>query len=138
MRFILLIPLLLATGCASIVSDSDYPVTFNAKEGQSYTVKNELGQEVFVGKGTQMQMLKAGGSFNCMDYNVITDCGHSPVPSSIDGWVFGNILFGGIIGVVVDPMTGAACKLPSYVSVPSCRSRSTQVETEEESEDSDS
>ena len=110
----------LLTGCASIVSESDYPVTFSASDNQEYTVKNEKGQTVMKGKGTKTQTLKAGGNFNCMDYVASTPCGDTSVSSSVDGWVFGNILLGGLIGIVVDPMTGAACKLPDHVSIPSC------------------
>ena len=108
------------TGCASIVSETDYPVTFDAKEGQKYTVKNELGQNVFTGSGNEIQVLKAGGGWNCMDYSVVTDCGTTPVNSSVDPWVFGNIFLGGILGLIVDPSTGAACELPTYVRVGSC------------------
>ena len=36
--------------------------------------------------------------------------------SDLDGWFIGNILFGGIIGVVVDCATGAGFKLEkSYI-----------------------
>jgi len=38
--------------------------------------------------------------------------------SSVDGWYFGNILFGGIIGMlIVDPATGAMYNLPGQVEV---------------------
>ena len=120
MRILLVIALLLSTGCASIVSEVDFPVSFDAKEGQKYTVKNELGQNVFTGTGNEIQVLKAGGGWNCMDYSVITDCGTTPVNSGVDPWVFGNILIGGILGLIVDPSTGAACELPTYVRVGSC------------------
>jgi len=111
----------LLTGCASIVSEVDYPVTFNAEEGQKYDVKNENGQKVYTGTGTRTQVLKAGGGWNCMDYSVETPCGTTPVNSGVDPWVAGNILIGGIIGLIVDPSTGAACELPSYVNIPDCK-----------------
>ena len=35
------------------------------------------------------------------------------IQSTIDGWYFGNILFGGLLGMlIVDPATGAMFKLP--------------------------
>ena len=39
------------------------------------------------------------------------------IKSSISGWYFGNILFGGLIGMlIVDPITGKMWKLPTEVS----------------------
>ena len=48
--------------------------------------------------------------------------GYEPVDvaitRSVDGWIVGNIIFGGIIGLVVDFASGAAYKLtPNEVSV---------------------
>jgi hypothetical protein len=41
-----------------------------------------------------------------------------PITSKIDGWYFANIVFGGLIGmVIVDPATGAMFKLPDAASV---------------------
>jgi len=120
MKYLLLIAMMLSTGCASIISDSDYPVTFQAKDGQAYTVKNTSGQTMLNGVGTQTITLKAGGSFKCNDYVVDAGCNQSPVNSGLDGWLFGNIIFGGLVGLVVDPATGAACTLPEYAIVPAC------------------
>lgn len=40
-----------------------------------------------------------------------------PLTADIDGWYFGNILFGGLIGMlIVDPATGAMWKLPENVN----------------------
>ena len=37
--------------------------------------------------------------------------------STIDGWFWGNILFGGFVGfLIVDPLTGAMYKLPESVN----------------------
>lgn len=50
--------------------------------------------------------------------------GHTPVSthleSSVSGWYFGNILFGGIIGMlIVDPLTGAMYNLsPEKIEQP--------------------
>ncbi|MDA8868601.1 hypothetical protein N9H91_02170 [Pseudomonadales bacterium] len=38
--------------------------------------------------------------------------------SSVDGWYFGNLLLGGLIGMlIVDPITGAMYNLPARVDV---------------------
>jgi hypothetical protein len=40
------------------------------------------------------------------------------IDKHISGWVWGNILIGGIIGLVIDDMTGGAYKLvPTEVNV---------------------
>ncbi|MFG0400611.1 hypothetical protein ACF8D8_17535, partial [Pseudomonas sp. zjy_11] len=37
--------------------------------------------------------------------------------SSLSGWYWGNILLGGLIGMlIVDPLTGAMYKLPEFAS----------------------
>jgi len=107
-------------GCASILSDNDYPVTFNAKEGQAYKVKSETGQVMFNGVGTQTTTLRAGGSYSCTDYMVETGCNSSPVLAETDMWIWGNILIGGLIGVVIDGANGSICELPSNAIVPEC------------------
>ena len=62
--------------------------------------------------------LKAGsGFFGKAHYQVkFTKDGYDtktiPVNFKLDGWYFGNILFGGVIGMlIVDPATGAMYKL---------------------------
>jgi hypothetical protein len=112
--------LLLSTGCASIVSDSSYNVNIDNKENQKITVRDESGAKVYRGTGSKSLQLKAGGGFNCMDYMIESPCGKTDIKAGVDGWVFGNILIGGIIGLIVDPMTGAACTLPNSVSVADC------------------
>jgi len=43
---------------------------------------------------------------------------HSILRADIDGWYFGNILFGGLIGMlIVDPLTGKMWKLPLHTTV---------------------
>lgn len=40
-----------------------------------------------------------------------------PLTADIDGWYFGNVIFGGILGLlIVDPATGAMWKLPENVN----------------------
>ena len=43
--------------------------------------------------------------------------GLSVIDSSLSGWYIGNLLFGGIVGLlIVDPATGAMWKLPENTS----------------------
>jgi hypothetical protein len=68
-------------------------------------------------------MLKAGaGYFDGETYKVTYQkdgyAGNSAVLNSgIDGWYWGNIVFGGLIGMLfVDPITGAMYTLPENVN----------------------
>jgi hypothetical protein len=49
---------------------------------------------------------------------------------TIDGWYFGNILFGGLIGMlIVDPLTGAMYCLPTEVKADFGSSTQLKVDT---------
>lgn len=121
----ILVPAMLAfvvasSGCASIVSESIYPVMIDSfPPGKSFVVKNEDGEKVITGKTPQTIPLEAGdGFFDGATYKVEFAAGNTlTIDSSIDPWYFGNAIFGGLIGlVIVDPATGAMWELPESVS----------------------
>lgn len=65
------------------------------------------------------------GYFKGQSYRLVFELpGHAPaelsLKSSVSGWYFGNILFGGIIGMlIVDPLTGAMYNLsPDKIEQP--------------------
>jgi len=104
------------TGCATIVSKSEYPVNISSTpDVVDITIKNNAGKEIFAGKTPATISLKAGcGYFQGEDYSVtfkkeglIPQTAH--IKRGVDGWyIAGNIVFGGLIGwFVVDPSTGA-------------------------------
>ncbi|OAV45924.1 hypothetical protein [Lewinella sp. 4G2] len=111
--------LLLATGCASIVSKSNYPFTVNATpKTAKITIKDDNMQTIFTGSSPATVDLKAGnGFFKKASYTlVVTAPGYeemmAPINFKVDGWYFGNILFGGFVGLlIVDPLTGAMFKI---------------------------
>ncbi|MCM2330801.1 MAG: hypothetical protein NDI70_05835 [Pseudomonas sagittaria] len=108
------------TGCASIISDSKYPVSITSEpSGANYEVRNEAGRPVHAGITPDQVTLEAGAGYFDGEYYTVsyTKDGHekatSVVDTSIDGWYWGNLLFGGLIGFfAVDPATGAMYKLP--------------------------
>lgn len=110
----------LLTSCASIVSKSSYSVTFDsAPTGADITVRDEKGQIVHSGRAPTAVTLDASdGYFSRGRYEVeATLPGYNPastqVSAKLDGWYWGNILFGGLIGMlIVDPLTGAMWRLP--------------------------
>jgi len=105
-----------ATACATIVSESEYPVTISSKpDGAQITITNRAGETVFSGKTPATVRLKAGaGFFKGENYTVtFKKPGYAPhaaeIKRRLDGWyVAGNLLIGGVIGwLIVDPATGA-------------------------------
>jgi len=111
----LLCLILFHTGCASIVSNSSYPVTFLSEPaGAQIEVKDQKGAIRFSGVTPATATLPSGdGYFTRARYTVTsTKDGYTPssqqLTASMNGWYWGNILFGGLIGMlIVDPISGA-------------------------------
>ncbi|WP_412462128.1 hypothetical protein ACK2SD_11055 [Pseudomonas sp. SC11] len=122
-----LILLTLATlqGCASIAGDSSYPVAVSTTPpGATFEVADKRGKVVHQGQTPAVVVLPSSdGYFKGQTYTLtfrregFTD--HTvELDSKISGWYWGNILLGGVIGMlVVDPLTGAMYKLPDDVKV---------------------
>ncbi len=114
----------LVVGCASIVSKSSYPVAINSSPDQAdFTIVNKHGEVIHSGKTPATVTLKSGcGYFSGEEYHVTFKkdgyaTNTTTISSSLDGWYIGNIVFGGLIGIlIVDPATGAMWKLPPSVS----------------------
>jgi len=116
--FSLLIVLVVLSSCASIVSKSNWPVSFESNPGKAnITVVNRGGKQVYKGVTPAVVVLKAGaGFFKKESYTVKFELdGYSPVEMplecKVNGWYWGNILIGGVIGMlIIDPATGAMYK----------------------------
>lgn len=102
-------------GCATIVAKSSQTVTVSSvPEDAAVRISNASGAAVHSGNTPMTVTLKKGrGYFKPEHYSVrITKEGFQPhemtIDGAINGWYFGNILFGGLIGMLaVDPSTGA-------------------------------
>lgn len=113
------------SGCASIVSDSSYPISLkSAPDTANFTITNRSGAVVHSGVTPSVVTLKANAGYFKGERYLITfkkeGFGEKTftLTSSLDGWYWGNILFGGLIGMlIVDPATGAMYKLPQDVSI---------------------
>lgn len=108
---------LLLTSCASIIHGSSQSVTFNSQPpGATITID---GKEY--GKTPQTISLKRKGrvkgensSKKSYDVKVFLEGYYSydiKINREMDGWFIGNILFGGIIGIIVDASNGSMYKL---------------------------
>jgi len=110
-------------GCASIVSKSEYPVAVTSNPtGADFTVKRANGLPIASGVTPATITLAASdGYFKPAKYTVEFRrkgvVQSVPLTAKIDGWYFGNLLFGGIIVgmLIVDPATGAMWRLNDTV-----------------------
>lgn len=119
MTAIFLASTMLFSSCASIVSKGSYPISINSAPSEAkIVIKDKKGIEIFSGQTPATLKLKAGsGFFGKARYQVtFSKAGYDtktvPVDFKLDGWYFGNLLLGGLIGMlIVDPATGAMYKL---------------------------
>ena len=130
----LFVAILVFSSCASIVSKSNWPISIDSKpSGANVSIVNKKGVEVYNGRTPAALKLKSGsGFFSKESYTVSFSMnGYESkkvnLECKLNGWYFGNILLGGIIGMlIVDPATGAMYKLDSeFVDVNLAQNNST-------------
>ena len=111
------------TACASIVSKSSYPVTITSNPpGATFVLKKANGLAMSTGTTPATIVLNSSeGYFQpakyVVEFNRKGATQTVPLNASINGWYFGNLLFGGIIigMLIVDPATGAMWRLDDNV-----------------------
>lgn len=119
LKFLTIPAILLLTGCASIVSKSSWPITINSFPSEAkISIKDKKGIEIYTGNTPATLKLKSGaGFFSKARYQVTFEkVGYDKkvvrVEFKLNGWYFGNIIFGGPLGLlIIDPATGAMFKL---------------------------
>jgi hypothetical protein len=103
-------------GCASIVSGGPAKISVSSQpSGATVTViNNRSGENVDVSTTPTVLRLKRGaGYFKAAQYRLVIEKeGYQPaqieISSSVNGWYFGNLFIGGLLGMlVVDPLTGS-------------------------------
>ena len=118
-KLIAVASILIMTSCASIVSKSSWPITINSSPSEAkISIKDKKGVEIYTGSTPATLKLKSGsGFFSKARYQVTFEkVGYEkkvvPVEFKLNGWYFGNIIFGGPLGLlIIDPATGAMFKL---------------------------
>ena len=122
-----LLPLLLlslTSGCATIVTHEDVDVSIECEpHGALVVITDQHGQEIFSGRTpTSVELEKGDGYFDGQDYTfTFSHPGYEDravmLETSVRGWyLFGNIVFGGVIGwFIVDPLTGAMWEMDDEV-----------------------
>lgn len=111
-----LFALMLLSGCASIVSGGPEIVSIgsNPPDARMTLCNDRTGQCMAVGQTPYMATLDRGqGFFVPARYSIKCEKeGYEPaqrtLSAGLNGWYAGNIIFGGLIGIlIVDPATGA-------------------------------
>lgn len=112
---VVVITLLLCSGCASIVDGQRPKITINSNpQGANVTIVDANGYTVVTtNTPAKVKLARGKGYFQGQHYTVKFDMpGYYPsetiIKPTINPWYAGNILIGGAIGIViVDPLTGA-------------------------------
>lgn len=107
------------SSCATLFTKTTYPVSISSNpEGADVTIIDKKGNTIFRGTTPAIARLaSSGGYMSGARYDVVLSYpGYISqtvsIKSSVEGWYFGNILFGGLIGMlIVDPASGAMFKL---------------------------
>ncbi len=115
MKKLLFGSLFLLSGCCTIVDSPNESVVFNSNVDQTdITITNSKNQVVYSGQTpTTLTLNKKAGYFSGETYHVhASKTGYASTEYLLDtrlnGWYWANILFGGLIGMlIVDPATGA-------------------------------
>ena len=124
MRVVILVAVLAVTllsGCASIVSGQNQSVSVialsDAKDvgGARCSLTNDKGQWFATTPGSVT--VRRSFSPLAVDCKSEQMAGTDQIKSSTKGMAFGNILFGGVIGVGVDVATGAAYDYPDVIRI---------------------
>lgn len=114
------------TGCATIFDGGSKAVSIQTDPvGANFTITNRDGKVISSGTTPhQITLNNGGGYFKKGTYNItVTKPGYEDTTAELspglNGWYFGNIIFGGLLGMlIVDPATGAMYELPDNTIIP--------------------
>lgn len=113
--------MLALTGCASITGEKIQPLSvitiLDNKEvaGIGCTLSNDAGSWFLTSPGS-VTVHKSTGDL-AIDCKKEGMAGNATVVSKANGGAWGNILFGGVVGYVVDRQTGAGFNYPTNVTI---------------------
>lgn len=113
--FTIIMASVLLSGCASIVGSTSETISFNSNVvGAEAVIKNKHNATVYSGPlPMTLSLRKKAGFFSGETYRIVArKNGYVSQSQTLDtdlsGWYWGNILFEGLIGMlIVDPATGA-------------------------------
>lgn len=110
-------------GCASITGSQSQPVSVETRDLSGVEVKraecklnNNKGQWYVSTPGTVM-VVRSSDDLLVMCEKENQETGYATVVSSVKGMMFGNIIFGGVVGAVVDHAQGSGYEYPGFIPV---------------------
>ena len=124
------------SGCATIVHSGPRSIPIaSSPPGAKVSIYDRSNQLVMTNTTPFVAQLPVKfGYFKSQNYRLDFQMpGYAPVStnieSSVSGWYFGNLLFGGIIGMlIVDPLTGAMYNLtPEKIEQPLTRGQADSI-----------
>ncbi len=118
---------LLLVGCATITKGTTQLVAIDTPgvKGATCTIETQNGPQVVVTpSNVTLSKSSAALPIQCTKECYLT--GSSIIPSGTEAMTAGNVIFGGVVGLGVDAMSGAMNKYPDIVTVammpdPACR-----------------
>lgn len=112
------------TGCASVFNGGPENIRISSTpNGARVSIFDEYGEAVAFGRTQFKVPLKAGKNFHRKSYRVkVEKLGYQPhefiIYNKVSGWYWGNLMYGGPLGAMIDPITGNMWKLdPAEVDV---------------------
>jgi len=111
----------LLSSCASLLTNSAYPVAIESSPGEAqYVIRNRYGIEVKRGITPDIVILESGAGYYKKAYYTVSF--HKPgyqdqiysLPSNFNDWYVANML--NILGFFIDPATGAMWTLPQQMN----------------------
>lgn len=124
---ILLVIVLISTSCASIICGTKQNITFSSTPTDAIIYDNgfQIGRTPLSAglerKKEHSISIKLDGY---KPYEII-------IRKTFNEWYLGNIIFGGIIGLVIDPITGALYKLtPDQITAELSNNSQTSIKEE--------
>ena len=100
------------TGCATIVTGTSQPVAIESEPPGAACLVSQGGYQIGAVPSTPgyVSVPKSSESLNVSCSKPGYRTAQQSVPFGLQGWLFGNAVIGGLVGVVVDFSTGAAYK----------------------------
>lgn len=113
----------LTSGCASITGTTNQSVSVQTREpggkevtGAACELTNNKGKWFVTTPGSVM-VHRSNDDMQVLCNKADLEPGRAGVVSETKGSMFGNIIFGGAIGAVVDHSSGAAYEYPAFIQV---------------------
>ena len=117
--FVLCVLIATMSSCATIFTATKYRVALaSSPNGANVTIENRAGEVVFEGQTpTAVKLKSSAGYMQKEEYRItFTKEGYAKkvvrIYAELDGWYIGNLLLGGIPGMlIIDPLSGAMYKI---------------------------